>query len=102
LAEALDWPLPALRRCFTEIEAQGMAFADWKRKVVWLPEAPRYNPPESLNTVIAWRTALAEIPACELRDKAEAGLRAHLSDSQRYKSSAFLDAFTGTQGNASG
>lgn len=76
LAEMLDWPLPAFRKCFREIEVREMAKADWRARVVWIPKAVLYNPAENPNTVKAWRRAIAEIPECALRDEAAAVLRA--------------------------
>ena len=76
LAEMLDWPLPAFRKCFREIETNEMAKADWRARVVWIPKAVLYNPAENQNAVKAWRRAIAEIPECALRDEAERALRA--------------------------
>ena len=76
LAEALDWPLPAFRKCFQEISSREMARADWRARVVWIPKAVVYNPAENQNTVKAWRKAIAEIPECALRDEAEVALKA--------------------------
>lgn len=70
LAEVLRWPLPAFRRCWQEIEAQGMAEADWRARVIYLPKAIAYNEPESPNVVKAWRELLPEIPECPLKSKA--------------------------------
>lgn len=75
LAEALAWPLRSFRRHFGELEARGMVRADWGARVVWVPRALRYNPPESANVVRAWRKAIADIPECQLRDEAESYLR---------------------------
>src|SRR5690348_7720814 len=51
LAEALGWTLRGLRSAWSEIAWQGMARADWKARVVWLPNAIRYNAPENPNVV---------------------------------------------------
>ncbi len=75
LAEMLDWPLPAFRKCFREIEGREMAKADWRARVVWIPKSVLYNPAENQNAVKAWRRAIAEVPECPLRDEAEAALR---------------------------
>lgn len=70
LAEALDWKVSDFRRCWSEIEAQGMATADWKARLVWLPRAITHNIPESPNVVTSWRVHLDELPSCALRDRA--------------------------------
>ena len=71
LAEALEWSVPDLRRCWMEIESQGMAEADWIRRVVWLPKAVDHNEPENPNVVNAWRKAMSEIPECPIKDRAD-------------------------------
>ena len=76
LAEMLDWPLSAFRRCFEELSSADMVKADWRARVVWIPKAVLYNPAENPNTVKAWRRAIAEIPECALRDEAAEVLRA--------------------------
>ncbi len=75
LAEAIGWSLRAFRSAFFELEKREMVRADWSSRVVWIPRAVNYNPPESPNVVKAWRKAIAEIPECELRDEAIRTLR---------------------------
>jgi hypothetical protein len=70
LAETLGWTLQAFRRAFNEIKTQGMALADWESRLVFLPRATVYNPPESPNVVKAWRKAFDELPECTLRSQA--------------------------------
>jgi hypothetical protein len=43
LAEALEWPLPDLRSCWSEIERLSMAKADWHARVIWIPNRVRYG-----------------------------------------------------------
>ncbi len=78
LAEALGWSVEDLRRCWREIEAQGMAKADWNARVVWLPNAVRYNAPENPNVVTSWARAWVAIPECALKDEARAALLEHM------------------------
>lgn len=71
LAEALQWPLSGFRRAWAEIETeQNMGRADWRARVVWLPNAIRHNPPENPNVVKGWSAALDEIPECALKQEA--------------------------------
>lgn len=79
LAEELGWEIEDFDRCAGEILSAGMAFADWRSRVIYLPNAIAYNEPENPNVVAAWRAALEEIPACELRDRAAAAIEAYLS-----------------------
>jgi len=78
LADALDWPLPAFRKCWKEIESRGMASADWKAGVVWVPNSIRHNEPTSPNSVASWRRAANELPECPLRTQAFESLAAYL------------------------
>ncbi len=75
LAEQLRWPLKDVKRHWREIESRDMGKADWEAPCIWLPNAPRYNKPESPNVVKAWAAALREIPACDLRSEAIAFLQ---------------------------
>ncbi len=79
LAEALGWGLEDFRRCWSEIERQGMAKADWAARVVWVPNALRYNEPASPNVVRSWPVVLEAIPECALKAEACAALAAQLA-----------------------
>ena len=70
LAEALGWPLEGFREAFREAFQEGLVKADWKARVVFIPNAVRYNPPESPNVAKSWRQHLDEIPGCALKDEA--------------------------------
>src|ERR1700674_5193317 len=64
LAEALGWPLDAFAHAYAQVERQGMARADWKARLVFIPNAIKYNPPGSLNVVRKWATAIRDLPEC--------------------------------------
>lgn len=93
LAEHLGWELQDYEDCFSEIESKGMAVADWKARVVWLPNAIRHNPPASPNVITGWRKAWDEIPPCELRNRALRGIWAFLESWDVPKASVFREAF---------
>jgi hypothetical protein len=78
LAEALGWPLAGFRRAFKEIQAQGMAKADWTARVVWIPKSFKYNEPESPSVVKSWLKWVDEIPACDLKREAIEEIRGYL------------------------
>lgn len=78
LAEALRWDQLVLLQCWTEIERQGMAHADWAHRLVWLPNGARHNPPQSPNVVRSWATTWGELPMCALKQQAHRGLRADM------------------------
>jgi hypothetical protein len=78
LAEELEWPLQAFQKCWAEVAEQELAEADWKNRVVFLPELIEDDPPTSVNAVTGWRRTLDEIPDCGLKDRAIAVLQRHL------------------------
>lgn len=89
LSEGLGWTPAAFRKCYAEIADQGMAIADWGSRVIWLPNAPHYNEPESPNVVKNWVKVLDEVPDCDLKWMAVEGLRTFLGG----LSEAFTQAF---------
>jgi hypothetical protein len=88
LAEALGWSAEAFADAFREVLSKGMVKADWKHRVVWVPNAIKYNPPQSVNVVKAWRNHLDEIPECPLKEEAVKALREWLEGNE-----AFAKAF---------
>jgi hypothetical protein len=78
ISESLGWPLAAFRRCFAEIAAMGMAEADWRARVIWVPKAVKHNEPASPSVVKEWARALEEIPECVLKAKAVAAITSYL------------------------
>lgn len=90
LSEALRWPLAGFRKAFVELMEKGMVKASWQDRVVWIPNAIRYNPPESPNVVLAWAKAWDNVPECPLRAEALEHLRRFVQTLRP----AFLKAFT--------
>jgi len=74
LAEELEWSLEEFRKAFEEASSKGLVKSDWKARVVWIPNAIKYNRPENPNVVKGWRTAWDEIPECPLKVEAHAKL----------------------------
>jgi hypothetical protein len=95
MAEELEWPLDAFYDKFTELEARSMAKADWKARLVWLPNAIKHNKPESPNVVRSWRTELDLLPECALKREAIAHLRQALADMGPSYLQAFAEALGG-------
>ena len=75
MAEELDWDQEAFDKAFQEVFEQGMAKADFKAKLVWLPKAVLHNKPESPNVVRSWRVELDLLPECDLKREAIEGIR---------------------------
>lgn len=75
MAEELNWEQEAFDEAFREVSDQGMAKADFKAKLVWLPKAIQHNKPESPNVVRGWRVELDLLPECDLKREAVEGIR---------------------------
>lgn len=80
MAEELDWPLEAFDEAFGEAFQEGMAKADFKARLVFLPNAIKHNRPESPNVVRGWRSELSLLPECDLKNEAIAHLMAELEN----------------------
>lgn len=78
MAEELGWDAEAFDKAFKEVSDQGMAEADFKARLVWLPKAIIHNKPESPNVVRSWRAELDLLPECALKSKAIEFLADHL------------------------
>jgi len=75
LAEELGWTLEGFREGFAELFREGLAKADWNARVVWIPNAIKYNPPDNPNVVKGWRDSWDEVPECALKAEAYQTLR---------------------------
>lgn len=97
LAEALGWPLKGFRDVFAEVEAQGLVKADREARLVWVPKAFRYNPPDSPNVVKSWKVQWAELPECDLKAEALCSMREAFA---KGFGEAFQEAFREALGEA--
>ncbi|MGE5610007.1 MAG: hypothetical protein ACM359_12190 [Bacillota bacterium] len=93
LAEALEWDPKGFAKAFAELSEKGMAKADWKARVLWLPNAIRYNEPENPNVVLGWRSVAKEIPECPLKHEAMISIRRFLAEKRQSLAEAFDRAF---------
>ncbi len=75
MAEALGWPLKAFDKAFQEASKKGMVKADWEARLVWLPNAIKYNLPESPNVITSWEKELDLLPECQLLHDAISTIR---------------------------
>ncbi len=80
LAECLGWTVAATKKCWAEIEAAGMAKADWTARVIWMPRALIHEPADNLNQIKGWRAAFHEIPSCPLKAEIAAAVQRFLAD----------------------
>jgi len=70
LAEELGWTQKAFRDAFAEVSREGMAKADWKARVLWVPNVCKYDKPQAPNVVRSWGVVWDEIPECHLKMEA--------------------------------
>ena len=97
IAESLGWDLEDFERCFREIETAGMASADWQARLVWIPNAVKYNRPDNPNVVTAWGRAFQMLPECSLRDRAKVELRRAICKMGRSFEERFVIEFDGSE-----
>lgn len=97
MAEELNWDQKDFDKAFQEVSGQGMAKADFKAKLVWLPKAIQHNKPESPNVVRGWRVELDLLPECDLKREAIAGIREALEGAGPSYVEAFDEVLTGKQ-----
>jgi hypothetical protein len=100
MAEELDWPLDDFYDKFAELESRSMVQADFKARLVWLPNALKHNLPESPNVVKSWRAELAVLPDCDLKREALACIRLTLADMGDPFVEAFDEALSGVEKEA--
>lgn len=93
MAEALDWDQEAFDKAFREALAQGMVKADFKARVVWVPNAIKHNRPESPNVVRSWGAEFDLIPECDLKREAFEALKASVCALGEAFAKAFIEAF---------
>ena len=67
LAEALGWEQEDFDKAFKEAFDQGMVKADWKARLVWIPNAIKSNRPASPNVVISWANEWELLPECTMK-----------------------------------
>jgi len=93
IADGLQWPTSRVRKHWAEIEAAGMAIADWSANVIVLPNAILYNDPANPNVILGWRRI--PLPQCDLVVRALRAIRIVLSSKEdpRPWVAAFDEAF---------
>jgi len=95
MAASLGWPLKAFRETFQEACSEGLVKADWGAGgagLIWIPNAIKYNSPESPNVVRSWRITWDEIQECGLKNVAWRELKAFTEDRGKGFLKAFLEA----------
>jgi hypothetical protein len=100
MAEELDWTLEDFDKAFQEAFRQGIVKADWKSKVVWIPNAIRCNRPESPNVVTSWGSEWDLIPQCDLKMEAFECIKSYILGMGEAFVKAFDKSLTMPIGNA--
>ena len=78
LAEDLGWERSDVLERFGELFREGLAKADWKARLVWMPKALKIDPPANPNVVVGWLANWKELPECALKDEAYHAFRSSL------------------------
>lgn len=68
LAETMGWTIDRFGTVFASFGSH--AEADWAARVVWLPNATKYNKPANPNVVLGWKKLLPLVPECDLKTRA--------------------------------
>jgi hypothetical protein len=88
-AEMLGWESEAFDEAFAEAYREGLVKADWKVRLIFVPNAIKHNLPQSPNVVKSWGAMWARIPECDLKVEAWNALHAALEGLGQ----GFADAF---------
>lgn len=91
MADELGWDLEGFDEAFREVLSLGMAKADTKAKLIWLPNALKLNKPESPNVVKSWSSEWELLPECDLKDEAKNSIIAQLSEFGESFVNAFIE-----------
>jgi len=67
LVDVLRRPLDLVEASVRTLHALGMIEIDARRRVIWIPNAPKHNPAESPNHLKAWWNRWNEIPDCPMK-----------------------------------
>lgn len=70
ISEGLEWESDRLMEAFAQLEARGMAAADWRARFIWLPNALKHIVPASWQHVKGWIKYIHILPECDLKDRA--------------------------------
>jgi len=98
LAEALKWDenddlLEGFRKAFDELHTAKMVRFDPKTRLVWIPNALKYNLPESPNVIRSWKAQIRELPETELLGIALSSIRSTIYGMGEGFQKAFVEAF---------
>lgn len=93
LAEAIDWDFEAFGKVFQELIDAKMIRFDPKTRLIWVPNAIKYNLPESPNVVRSWKAQIREIPESSLLTEALTSIKNSIYGMGEGFQKAFLEVF---------
>jgi len=104
LAEALGWELKPFRNRFATVSKAGLVLSDWSSRMVFLPNAVRYNPPANGNIVKGWADTIKELPESDLTPVIIARISAVLAeiDEESIPQTTYSKLFQNRLGNRLG
>ncbi len=89
ICDTLKWSPEQFDIPFQELYENGMANADFDARLIWLPNALKYNKPPNENVIIGWKNMWSEVPECELKNTIWTALHEHISEERPQ----WLDSF---------
>ncbi|OJA00998.1 hypothetical protein BEV13_01360 [Rickettsiella grylli] len=101
MAEELAWPLKGFQRALKEVIEQGLVKADPKARVIFIPNAIKYNKPQSPNVIRSWGGHWDEIPECALKNEAYNKLESSVRDLGKAFALAFMETLNHYKVNTS-
>ena len=96
ISDALSWGPRAVTRHLRELINQGMIIFDEESRVIFLPNAVKYNPPPNPSVVQGWGKSWSSIPEGPFRNRIHDTLleAVRAKDAHRVeKDKIFVDAF---------
>jgi hypothetical protein len=96
MAEELGWTTEGFLEAFREVLDQGLVKADLNSRVIFIPNAIKYNKPQSPNVIKSWAAHWDEIPECDLKDIAYQTLKSFVEGLDH----SFIKAFNEAIGKA--
>jgi hypothetical protein len=92
LAEELGWSIESFRESFRELLSKGMVESDLKARVIYIPNALKYNLPHNPNVVASWKDCWDEIPECALKKHAYENIKKSMKSMGEGYLKAFVNA----------
>jgi hypothetical protein len=102
MAEELGWSLEAFKGALNELQQLGLVKTDLNARVIFIPNAIKYNKPQSPNVIKSWSSHLEEIPECVLKNEALFWFKGFIDGMGEGFAKAFQDIFENSSDKAIG